>query len=276
MKNNIYVLDWFTSKFFVVQWVPEDLELKLWDRLLYNVSDVNWKVKPSVWKYVWNISKTDKEVKFKKLIIGTDKEYFEEQQKFALKVFPMFKKSFKSHFPTSIPVTARFHVYLDQLYLYFYSEERYIFTEFVKEFRTKIWKNIFLFQVWARDMMRIDPRADNLECDPGILPMHCKTNMELPSVEIENIALQNLHWRDIERLKWRCNKLKCSLIYEMDLYADEIKKFPPKWTLVKAIKLWVEWIVYWFNLITWDVQIKTKEWWFFRLPISEIQTLRKK
>jgi hypothetical protein len=31
--------------------------------------------------------------------------------------------------------------------------------------------------------------------------MHCKTTMKLPSIEMENLILQNLEGRDIERLK---------------------------------------------------------------------------
>ncbi len=270
MKQNIYVIDWFTSKFFIVDWIWDDVEIKLWDQLLYQVEDINWKTKKSVWKYVGNVSHTNKKVKFDSILKWKDKDYFNEQQKLALKIFPKFKKEFKELFPNSIPVTARFHTYLDQLYLYFYSEERYIFTEFVRKFRQEIWKNIFLFQVGARDMMRIDPSADNLECDPWILPMHCKTNMELPSIEIENIALQNLEWRDIERLKGRCNKLKCSMIYEMDLYAEEIKQYPLKWANVESKKLGIKWIVYNINVVSGDVQIKTKEWWLFRVPINSI------
>ncbi|HCB51001.1 TPA: hypothetical protein DEP21_00115 [Patescibacteria group bacterium] len=46
-----------------------------------------------------------------------------------------------------MPVTARFHVFGDQIYFYFYSEERYVFSEFVKELRQTLDKNIFLFQV---------------------------------------------------------------------------------------------------------------------------------
>jgi cell fate regulator YaaT (PSP1 superfamily) len=50
----------------------------------------------------------------------------------------------------------------------------------------------------------------------------------LPSVEIENIIVQNLEGRDIEKLKGRCGKLKCSLVYELELYIEEGKRFPHK------------------------------------------------
>jgi cell fate regulator YaaT (PSP1 superfamily) len=56
----------------------------------------------------------------------------------------------------------------------------------------------------------------------------CKSTRALPSVEIENIVLQNLEGRDIEKLKGRCGKLKCSIMYELELYTEESKKFPHK------------------------------------------------
>jgi hypothetical protein len=31
--------------------------------------------------------------------------------------------------------------------------------------------------------------------------MHCKTSLALPSVEMENLVIQNLEGRDIEKLK---------------------------------------------------------------------------
>ncbi|MEI7919630.1 MAG: hypothetical protein WCH65_05550 [bacterium] len=81
---------------------------------------------------------TDREGVFQKVLNDEDKEFFNEQQKLALDIFPLFKKSFKKFFPDSIPVTARYQVFGDQLYFYFYSEGRYVFTEFVKEFREKL------------------------------------------------------------------------------------------------------------------------------------------
>jgi len=47
-------------------------------------------------------------------------------------------------------------------------------------------------------------------------------------VEIENIIIQNLEGRDIEKLKGRCGKLKCCLVHELELYTEESKKFPHK------------------------------------------------
>jgi cell fate regulator YaaT (PSP1 superfamily) len=104
--------------------------------------------------------------------------------------------------------------------------------------------------------------------------MHCKTTLPLPSIEMEKIILQNLEWRDIERLKWRCGKLKCSLIYEIDIYQKESKKYPPKWSEVKYLKWNIDWIATSYNIMTWDVTIKTKEWDIYRIPTQEVKVTK--
>jgi hypothetical protein len=81
------------------------------------------------------------------MLEGKEEEEFNTQQEIALKIFPTFKREFQEEFPNSVPVTARFQIFSDQLYFFFYSEERYVFTEFVKRFREKLGKNMFLFQV---------------------------------------------------------------------------------------------------------------------------------
>lgn len=131
-----------------------------------------------------------------------EKSDFERQQDYAQKLFPLFKKKFKEKFPTSKPITARYNPLMDQLYFYFYSEERYVFGDFVKELRDELGKNIFLFQVGARDMMRIDPHAKDyvVASDCGMLTA-CQGLGPLPSVEVECISLQGMDGRDMERLK---------------------------------------------------------------------------
>jgi cell fate regulator YaaT (PSP1 superfamily) len=270
-NNFVYVLDRYTNKNIKVLNIDQKTQenIKAGDKIVYSMEDNNQK--PSIWIYLWHDIDTDRIWHFTKVLKWEEKDFFEEQNKFALKIFPLFKKKFKEEFKNSIPVTARFHIYLDQLYFYFYSEERYVFTDFVKKLREKIWKNIFLFQVWARDMVKMDPRTDFLPCGAdGIIPMHCKTTMPLPSIEMENLILQHLEWRDIERLKWRCGKLKCSLIYELYIYKEESKKYPPKWSQVKFKKWDVEWIATSYNIMTWDVTIKTKDGEIFRIPTWEV------
>jgi len=270
--NFVYVLDRYTNKNIKVLGINENVktELKAGDKIVYTMEDNHQK--PSIWIYLWHDIETDRIWHFTKILQWEEKEFFEEQNQFALKIFPLFKKKFKQEFKNSIPVTARFHIYLDQLYFYFYSEERYIFTDFVRKLREKIWKNIFLFQVWARDMVKMDPRTDILPCGAdGIIPMHCKTTLPLPSIEMENLILQHLEWRDIERLKGRCGKLKCSLIYELDIYKEESKKYPPKWSEVKYVKSNIDWIATSYNIMTWDVTVRTKDGEVFRVPTGELK-----
>lgn len=274
--KSLYVLDRFTNKNIEITNVEENLleEIKAWDKIVYNLEDKNNWSKLSIWINLWHPIVTDRKWKFEKILKWEEKEDFEEQQKFALEIFPLFKESFKKNFKWSIPVTARFHTYADQIYFYFYSEERYVFTDFVKWLREKLGKNIFLFQVWARDMIKMSPETDHIPwCN--WLNLCCKSSRALPSVEMENIILQNLEWRDIERLKWRCWKLKCSLIYELELYIQESEKYPIKWTEVECESCNTKWFSTSFNIMTWDVTIKTEDWEIFRVPVSQIKVKNK-
>lgn len=274
----LYVLDRFTNKNIEIENIQESIfsQIKPWDKIVYNLEDKNNTTKLSVWTNLWHEIITDRKGTFEKILEAEEKKYFEEQQKFALEIFPIFKQSFKENFKGSIPVTARFNTYWDQIYFYFYSEERYVFTEFVKWLREKLWKNIFLFQVWARDMIKMSPDTDHIAwCN--WLNLCCKSSRALPSVEMENIILQNLEWRDIERLKWRCWKLKCSLIYELELYIQESKKYPTKWSLVECEACWdSKWYSTSYNIMTWDVTIKTENWEMFRVPVSQLKVIKTK
>ena len=277
MAKNAYVLDRYTNKNVLVKGVDDEkfATLKAWDKIVYSSTDQTGVSKQTVGTYLGHEIVTDRQGNFQKVLEGEDKEFFEEQQKLALDIFPLFKKLFKKNFHDSIPVTARYQIFGDQLYFYFYSEERYVFTDFVKEFRQEIGKNIFLFQIGARDMIKMSPGADNLACwADGIVPMHCKTSLALPSVEIENLVIQNLEGRDIEKLKWRCGKLKCSLIYELETYIEESKKFPPKWSYVENKWCEVSGTVFSFNIMNGDVSVKTKDGMNIRIPYTTITKIK--
>ena len=157
-----YVLDRYTNKNFLVKNIDDALfaKLRYGDKIVYEAADQTGTSKLSVGTYLGHEVPTDRQAMFKKLLEGEEKTYFDEQQAFALDIFPLFKKLFKQSFPDSVPVTARFHIYGDQIYFYFYSEERYVFTDFVKELRQELGKNIFLFQIGARDMVKMSPGAD--------------------------------------------------------------------------------------------------------------------
>lgn len=271
--KQIYALDRYTNKNFLVKNVDDESFVKLrpWDKVVYESSDQTWTSKLSIGTFLGHEITTDRQGLFKKILVWEEKTYFDEQQALALEIFPLFKKLFKQSFPDSIPVTARFHIYGDQIYFYFYSEERYVFTDFVKELRQELWKNIFLFQVGARDMVKLSPGTDCIVWCNGI-SLCCKSSRALPSVEIENIVLQNLEWRDIEKLKWRCGKLKCCLVYELELYVQESKKYPPKWSYVTTKWAGVCWTVFSFNIMNNEVTIRTDDNETFRIPLSQIKS----
>ena len=285
--KSILALDRYTNKYLNINKVsPEILEnLKVGDKIVYEQPDPKTgAMKLSIWTIIsWGVQSGDKDknffsADFVRMLKWKEEEEFNTQQEIALKIFPTFKREFQEEFPNSVPVTARFQIFSDQLYFFFYSEERYVFTEFVKKFREKLWKNMFLFQVWARDMMRMSPWADGMMCSSGQC-LCCKTCTMLPNIEIESVVMQNLEWRDIERLKWKCWKLKCCLLYELDLYVSESKKFPRKGSKVDMRWLYERrmdensdntWVVASYNIITQDVNIKTSDG-FIRIPVEKLK-----
>lgn len=275
MAKHAYVLDRYTNKNILVKNVDDEnfAKLKHGDKIIYSATDQTGTSKQTVGTYIGHEIVTDRQGSFDKILEGEEKEFFEEQQKLALDIFPLFKKLFRKYFPDSIPVTARYQIFGDQLYFYFYSEERYVFTDFVKEFRQELGKNIFLFQIGARDMVKMSPGTD---CIVGCNGIHlcCKSSRPLPSVEIENIVMQNLEGRDIEKLKGRCGKLKCSLIYELETYVEESKKFPPKWAYVENKWCEVCWTVFSFNIMNGDVTVRTKDGVTVRIPYTTIKKVK--
>lgn len=287
--KNLLALDRYTNKYLIINKVPTEMEssFKLGEKIVYEQPDPkSWAMKSSVGTIIteWvqsqlvNKEKPYLTANFVRKLEWEEKEEFETQQEIALKIFPTFKREFQEEFPNSVPVTARFHIFSDQLYFFFYSEERYVFTEFVKRFREKLWKNMFLFQVGARDMMRMSPGSDWMICSSG-QTLCCKNCTMLPNIEIESVVMQNLEWRDIERLKGKCGKLKCCLLYELDLYVNESKKYPRKWSKVDVT--WLRerradenddntWMVTSYNILTQEVNIKTKDG-FLRIPVDKLK-----
>jgi cell fate regulator YaaT (PSP1 superfamily) len=169
----------------------------------------------------------DREVTYSGRLTSEEVQEFDEMQDKARQHFPLFKKMFKKAFPGAIPITARYHMFSSQRYFYFYAEQRFNFVEFIKEFRQALGGQFFLFQVGARDMVKLSPGTDHIVGCNG-LNLCCKSNRPLPSIDVEDLLIQHLDGRDIERLKGRCGKLKCSLVYEVETYVSESKEFPPK------------------------------------------------
>ena len=270
----LYVLDYFMNKNFKVLNCPDEIKTQLrhWDKIVY-ICEEKWVQKSSIWLVIWYPIKASRTVEFERAFSEEESREFLEQQDIAHKVFPSFKKKFKLRFEGSRPITARYNPIGDQIYFYFYSEERYVFWDFVKELRSEIWKNLFLFQIWARDMMRLDPAAKDyaVGSDCGMLTA-CQSLNPLPSVEVECIGLQGVDGRDMERLKGRCWKLKCSLMYELEIYQEEVKNFPTKWSTIKCPWSNENWIVSSYNIMTREVILKTPEGAILRVPLSALES----
>lgn len=166
-------------------------------------------------------------VSFEKVLGAEDSKYFDEQQLWALSLYPDFKKSFKKSFSGSMPVTARFQIYTDQVYFYFYAQERYNFAEYARELRQKVGKGLFLYQVTARDMIRLSPAFDAFIGHNGI-SMCAKSTRDLPEATMDDIILQHLEGRDIDRMKNWAGKFDVSFAYESYLYEEESKTYPSK------------------------------------------------
>lgn len=266
----IGVLDRFINKHFCLEVSDEQKKaLHHWDKLVYLVQDKSGE-KESIGTYIeYFVSTDENEGTFLKKIEGKELEEFNKQHAFALKVFPIFKEQFQAEFAGSVPVTARYNHLTDQIYFYFYSEERYVFSDFVKKLREQLWKNIFIYQVGARDRVRMDPRTDGLMCGSSQIPMYCKTYQPLPSIDIEDILLQHLEGRDIERLKGRCWKLRCDLMYELETYKRDSKHYPSKGEKVRTKDGRIKGMVLSFNILNQSVMIRTEDA-IFRLPMSEI------
>ena len=270
----LYVLDYFMNKNFKVLNCPDEIrtQLRHWDKIVY-ICEEKWVQKSSIWLVIWYPIKASRTVEFERAFSEEETREFLEQQDIAHKVFPSFKQKFKARLEWSKPITARYNPIGDQIYFYFYSEERYVFWDFVKELRSEIWKNLFLFQIWARDMMRLDPAAKDyaVGSDCGMLTA-CQSLNPLPSVEVECIGLQGVDGRDMERLKGRCWKLKCSLMYELGIYQEEVKNFPTKWSTIKCPWSNENWIVSSYNIMTREVILKTPEGAILRVPLSALES----
>lgn len=192
-------------------------------------------------------------------LAGKQADLFQQYQQKALALFDTFKVQFKKEFPESVPVTARMNLQGNTVYFYFYAEIRFNFAEFVKRFRQEIGYNFFLYQVGARDRIRLDPKADGMFCASGHgLGLDCKMYRHpMPNVETDAIIVQQLEGRDIEKLKGLCGKLKCSLNYEKDIYAEEAQKYPQKWSVVTYNQQRM--ICIGFNILTQEIKLKNEE-----------------
>jgi hypothetical protein len=252
----LYILDRLVPKHISLQGVDDSIRVPVWEKVIYTIP---WDAKEYIWFNVWYPVDTDKKWSFAGLLKWSIKEKFERYQEKSKKYYEIFKKEFPVVCPWAIPITVRSDLQWQQIYFYFYSEERYNFADFVRSFRAVVPVQFFIYQLGARDMMRYTPNAKEYltACWCGDSQWCCSLG-KLPNVELDNIALQSLEWRDIEKLKWRCWKLKCSMVYERELYLAETASFPKKWE--SGTMNWQACVCIWYNIMTGDIVAKTSEW----------------
>lgn len=252
----IYILDRLINKPIRLQ-LPANLEnhnFEYWEKILYKNADGDDNF---IGTYLWYPCDSLKNWIFIKKLEKKEEEQFEKNKKDSEKAFEIFKREFKAVFPDSIPVTARVDLSWRVAYFYFYAESRFDFVGFLKEFRKKINYNFFLFQIWARDRIRLSPWAEDIYWTCGY-KICCKSwKCPLPTVDAENITIQNLENRWIEKMKWRCGKLKCCLNYEKNIYNTEIANFPKKWEEFKYLGNSMRCCG--FNIMNWEIIARNKD-----------------
>jgi len=112
----------------------------------------------------------------------------------------------------------------------FIAESRVDFRQLVKDLTKNFQKNIRLQQLGVRDEAKIN--GDVGAC--GVIQC-CKTHLrELGNVSAEQAEIQQVSHRGPERLSGICNRLKCCLRYENELYDDLAKNLPAIGTTVKT------------------------------------------
>lgn len=270
MVSTANVLDRYTCKNYSIAGLPENHGLVYKQKIVYRVLDEKTKREfLSVGEYLGHDVDTDKEVSFEKILDWEDLVYFENQDLYAKELYPDFRKTFRKNFAWSIPVAARFQIYTDQVYFYFYAQERYNFADYARDLRHKIWKNLFLYQITARDMIRLSPWYDNIVGANGI-SLCAKSTRDLPEPTMDDIFIQWLEWRDVERMKNRWGRLDRTFGYETDFYKTEMKNYPTKGSTVSDKAGNVTWTVLSVNVLTWDVKIKTEDREIFVLSHEQL------
>ena len=108
--------------------------------------------------------------------------------------------------------------------------ERVDFRELVKDLVSKYKKKIFLEQIGPRDRS-----AHAGGCGTCGRSLCCSGFLkDRPPVNMTAVRTQNLFYKDRDKLTGVCGKLKCCLNYELDLYEELSKAFPPMHSDIKV------------------------------------------
>ncbi len=249
---NITVLDWLINK-------PVQLDSSVeipYSRNTYIVyKDNEWK--EYVWELLWYPIKTEKKWTYIRTLTGREETRFEDNKAKAKEYYKTFSVKFKKEFPTSVPITARLNLYGNQIYFYFFAEQRFDFAHLVRELREKIPMRFFIYQVWARDRVRLHEWIHE-RYDSNWLPlMYSLFKHPLDQVDSDVILDQGLRWRSAERLKDRSWKFDHTLNFEQEIYKEEIPKYPKKWEI--TVFNWKKVKCFWFNILTQDIKFRWED-----------------
>lgn len=199
-----------------------------WEFIVYKDDEDN----EQVWKALGYELKNTKQGKFLYPLKGTEAENFFSYQQQATELFDYFAKEFKRAFPDSVPLNGRMNLQWNTVYFYFYAETRYNFADLVKSLREIIKKRFFIYQVGARDRVRLHPNLHERYDASGLPLMYSIFHHPLDNVDSDVIGLQQLEGRDPERLKDRSGKLDHTLNFEKDVYEKELTNYPKRWSVV--------------------------------------------
>jgi len=220
----LYLQDWLTLKVLTAK-DTSNIKLKSGDKVVYEKDG-----KKFVATNIWYECEPDYEVNFLYKLNEKQLERFYQLNKKALEIFENIKSELKIVFPQLRFITAKMNYSGDTIYLYFYSEDRIDFRPYLQDLRNLIWMKFFLYQVGARDRVRLDPKNKDICWDCGYSLCCIKSMCKIESVPTSTIHLQNLQTQGIDNQKWVCGKLKCCLKYEEEIYKEELKNYPELWT----------------------------------------------
>ncbi len=252
-QTYIYIMDRLINKPIRLS-IDKKLEIKYGQKILYKKEKTDKDL--SLWIVLWYPVETDKEGILIRPLSPLDKKNLQQREEKAKDLFKIFKKEFKKEFEEAVPVNARMSRGGKMVYFYFFAETRFNFSQFVKDFRQKIKINFFLYQVGARERVRLSPASSYRECPTCGKGQLCCTMYKhpLPSVETETIITQNLEARWVENLKGFCGKLKCCLNFEQETYEELLKNYPLKGDEFEYD--WEKYICLSNNVFTWEVTAK--------------------
>ncbi len=215
-------------------------------------------------EYLWYICKSEKSGTYIRKLAGRELEKHESNKIKAQWMFTLFKEEFSAEFPNAKALTSRINLYGSQVYFYFFAEQRYDFADFVRRFREKIRLKFFIYQVGARDRIRLHPNAHERYDSNGLPLMYHIFKHPLEQVNNDTVIQQGLRGRDMERLKDWSWKLDHTLGFEKYIYDEEIPKYPEKWT--KITYDGKKMMATGFNILTQEIKLRgedvEKKWKF--------------